>query len=158
MNRVRPVLTAPASVPNHRRHEEESLQKEIRTSLLDSLPVMRYNTRLLLKQQRPGRANESTWNTYSPQRHLQQAIKGEDTWTIHTEAAVMGSTGECKLEGSALHTGGQSGSSVDPATCSVCIESFAENENVRILPCSHIYHQGCIDPWLLNKNDTCPLW
>jgi hypothetical protein len=158
MNRVRPVVTAPASVPNHRRREEESFQKEIRTSLLDSLPVMRYNTRLLPKQQRPGYANESAWNTYSPRRQLQPAIKGEEPRTIHTEAAVTGNTNERKSEGSALQTGGQSGSSIDPATCSVCIESFAENENVRILPCSHIYHQRCIDPWLLNKSGTCPLW
>ncbi|KFY98712.1 hypothetical protein V498_01289 [Pseudogymnoascus sp. VKM F-4517 (FW-2822)] len=157
MNRVRPVVIAPVSVPNHRRHEEESLQKEIRTSLLDSLPVMRYNTRLLLKHQRPRHANESTWNTYSPRKQPQLAIKGEKPWTIHTEAAVLGSTNECKSEGSTSQTGGQSGSSIDPATCSVCIESFAENENVRILPCSHIYHQRCIDPWLLNKSDTCPL-
>ncbi|KFZ19720.1 hypothetical protein V501_00541 [Pseudogymnoascus sp. VKM F-4519 (FW-2642)] len=139
------------------RREDESFQKEIRTSLLDSLLVMRYSTRLLLKQQRPGHANESAWNTYSLRKQLQLAIKGEEPRTIHTEAAVMGSTNECKSEGSALQTGGQSGTSIDPATCSVCIESFAENENVRILPCSHIYHQRCIDPWLLNKSGTCPL-
>ncbi|OBT53805.1 hypothetical protein VE04_04809 [Pseudogymnoascus sp. 24MN13] len=129
MNRVRPVVTAPASVSNHRRREDESIQKEIRTSLLDSLPVMRYNTGLLPKQQRPGHANESAWNTYSPQRQLQPAIKGEEPRTIQTEAAVMGSTNECKSEGSALQTGGQYGSSIDPATCSICIESFTENEN-----------------------------
>ena len=158
MNRARPVVSAPASVRNHRRREEENFQKEIRTALIDSLPVMRYNTRLLPKPQRPDHANESAWNTYSPRTQLQPAKKEEELRTTHTEAAVMGSRNECKSEGSALQTGGQSGSSIDPATCSVCIESFAENENVRILPCTHIYHQRCIDPWLLYKSGTCPLW
>lgn len=159
MNRVRPVVTAPDSVPIQRRHEEESFQKGNRISFLNSLPVMRYNTRLLSKERRPGDADESAdWNTYSPRRQPQPAIKGDEPRTIHSEAAAMGSTNECKSEGSALQTGGQPGSSIDPATCSVCIESFAENENVRILPCSHIYHQRCIDPWLLNKSGTCPLW
>ncbi|KFX93028.1 hypothetical protein O988_07025 [Pseudogymnoascus sp. VKM F-3808] len=157
MNRVRPVVTDPASLSNHRRREEESIQKELRKSLLNSLPVMRYNTGLLPKQQRPGHENESTWNIYSSRRQLQPVIKREEPRTINTEGAVVGSTNECRSEGSALQTRGQSGSSIDPATCSICIESFPENENVRILPCNHIYHQRCIDPWLLNKSGTCPL-
>lgn len=45
-----------------------------------------------------------------------------------------------------------------PRQCSVCTEDFVENEKVRILPCRHIYHKRCIDPWLLNFAGTCPLW
>lgn len=158
MNRVRPVVTDPASLSNHRRRQEESIQKELRKSLLNSLPVMRYNTGLLPKQQRLGHGNESAWNTYSSRRQLQPVIQREEPRTINTEGAVVGSMNECRSEGNALQTRGQSGSSIDPATCSICIESFAENENVRILPCNHIYHQRCIDPWLLHKSGTCPLW
>jgi hypothetical protein len=44
------------------------------------------------------------------------------------------------------------------SNCSVCMESFAEGQDVRVLPCDHIYHQGCIDPWLLNFDKSCPLW
>ena len=42
--------------------------------------------------------------------------------------------------------------------CSICTECFQERENVRVLPCSHIFHRHCIDPWLLNFSGTCPLW
>jgi hypothetical protein len=42
--------------------------------------------------------------------------------------------------------------------CSVCTEDFIENEKIRILPCRHIYHKRCIDPWLLHFAGTCPLW
>lgn len=46
----------------------------------------------------------------------------------------------------------------EEARCPVCTEDLVENERVRILPCGHIYHQQCIDPWLLGKTTTCPLW
>jgi hypothetical protein len=42
--------------------------------------------------------------------------------------------------------------------CSVCTEDFVDADNVRILPCGHIYHRHCIDPWLLDYAGTCPLW
>lgn len=50
------------------------------------------------------------------------------------------------------------GSRQDPKCCSICTEDFVEGRNVRILPCRHIYHRRCIDPWLLDFAGTCPLW
>lgn len=32
---------------------------------------------------------------------------------------------------------------------------FKTDEEVRKLPCSHIFHDGCLMPWLL-RNTTCP--
>ena len=46
----------------------------------------------------------------------------------------------------------------EPNNCSICTEDFETGENVRILPCKHIYHRRCIDPWLLKFSGTCPLW
>ena len=46
----------------------------------------------------------------------------------------------------------------EPMGCSICTDDFRERENVRILPCSHIYHRRCIDPWLLEFARTCPMW
>lgn len=43
----------------------------------------------------------------------------------------------------------------DVPTCSVCICCFEEGEDLRRLPCMHIFHQACIDPWM-TRNDTCP--
>jgi hypothetical protein len=42
--------------------------------------------------------------------------------------------------------------------CSICTEDFVIPENVRVLPCNHMFHPACIDPWLLFKSATCPLW
>ncbi len=50
------------------------------------------------------------------------------------------------------------GAEAEALCCSVCIDDFVEGEKVRILPCRHIYHQQCIDPWFLKKSGTCPIW
>jgi len=42
--------------------------------------------------------------------------------------------------------------------CSICLEDFVKNEEIRILPCNHKFHPACIDPWLLNVSGTCPIW
>lgn len=40
--------------------------------------------------------------------------------------------------------------------CSVCWELFKEGESVRQLQCEHVYHPGCIEPWLA-LHATCPI-
>jgi len=39
--------------------------------------------------------------------------------------------------------------------CIICMEEFENNENVKLLPCDHIFHNNCIKQWLL-KQKTCP--
>eukprot|EP01080_Neovahlkampfia_damariscottae_P004785 gene4785-8371_t len=41
--------------------------------------------------------------------------------------------------------------------CSICLEEFKWNEMIRILPCNHEFHSECIDYWLLEKSNKCPL-
>ncbi|XP_063306140.1 E3 ubiquitin-protein ligase RNF43 [Pelobates fuscus] len=40
--------------------------------------------------------------------------------------------------------------------CAVCLEEFADGQDLRILPCCHEYHLDCVDTWL-KQNHTCPL-
>ena len=42
-------------------------------------------------------------------------------------------------------------------TCAVCVEDFKTDENVRVLPCQHIFHPKCIDIWLDEYSSLCPL-
>lgn len=42
--------------------------------------------------------------------------------------------------------------------CSICTEPYLEGATLRQLPCGHEFHQCCIDPWLLRRSATCPLW
>ncbi|VDO25768.1 unnamed protein product [Haemonchus placei] len=40
--------------------------------------------------------------------------------------------------------------------CAVCIDPYQTGDVVRTLPCRHVYHKSCIDPWLL-EHRTCPM-
>ncbi|XP_027001748.1 RING finger protein 150a isoform X2 [Tachysurus fulvidraco] len=40
--------------------------------------------------------------------------------------------------------------------CAVCIEGYKANDVVRILPCRHVFHKNCVDPWL-QEHRTCPM-
>jgi len=37
----------------------------------------------------------------------------------------------------------------DQDCCVICLENFSDGEKLRVLPCSHYFHTGCIDHWLL---------
>ncbi|RVE76479.1 hypothetical protein OJAV_G00008180 [Oryzias javanicus] len=39
--------------------------------------------------------------------------------------------------------------------CVICMMDFEYGDPIRFLPCLHIYHVGCIDPWLM-RSFTCP--
>lgn len=43
-------------------------------------------------------------------------------------------------------------------SCSICTEDFVDGDDIRRLPCDHIFHPRCIDPWLSGFAVTCPLW
>ncbi|KAL8867092.1 MAG: hypothetical protein Q9174_005884 [Haloplaca sp. 1 TL-2023] len=43
-------------------------------------------------------------------------------------------------------------------TCPVCLDDFVPHSTtVRSLPCHHIYHPECIDPFLLRNSSLCPV-
>lgn len=39
--------------------------------------------------------------------------------------------------------------------CPICLGDFVSGDQVRLLPCKHQFHRGCVDQWLL-VNATCP--
>lgn len=45
---------------------------------------------------------------------------------------------------------------IEGTSCSICIKDFVENDEVRALPCAHMFHAPCIDEWLRRRSD-CPL-
>lgn len=43
-------------------------------------------------------------------------------------------------------------------TCPICLDDFVHNEiTVRELPCKHIFHPECIDPFLRDNSSLCPM-
>jgi len=40
--------------------------------------------------------------------------------------------------------------------CAICIEGYRSSDIARILPCKHVFHKHCIDPWLIEQRN-CPI-
>lgn len=41
-------------------------------------------------------------------------------------------------------------------TCVICLGEYEEGEEVRMLPCMHLFHAPCVDQWL-RVNRVCPV-
>ena len=40
-------------------------------------------------------------------------------------------------------------------SCAICLSEYEEGEELRVLPCKHVFHRECIDEWLAN-DERCP--
>lgn len=47
------------------------------------------------------------------------------------------------------------GTDDDGRRCQICIEDFEEGDELRTLPCFHLFHAKCVDQWL-KVNSVCP--
>ena len=44
------------------------------------------------------------------------------------------------------------------STCPICLDDFVSGETtIRELPCNHIFHPECVDPFLRDTSSLCPL-
>ncbi|KAJ8773430.1 hypothetical protein K2173_004260 [Erythroxylum novogranatense] len=44
----------------------------------------------------------------------------------------------------------------EDAVCCICLNKYVEDDDLRELPCSHVFHVDCVDKWL-KINASCPL-
>jgi hypothetical protein len=130
---------------------------------LESMPVVKYGKRLqerlrethLVSQQRTSTTESLVTLGNGRDQHL-HADAGSESW--HSLAGAADGRG-ATAEGVNIPDERMCPESRDqPLTCSICAEDFCESHDIRILPCSHIYHRCCIDPWLLDFGGNCPLW
>ena len=171
----RPVIDP--TIVSHLHMDEERSQKGRKGYILKSLPVIKYSERVQPNgQERVTMVYDSAPNTYPPRRDASTTIDRRQPRQVDTEPAVITRAEEQKkpttvkisgtpdsqlripLEPDASQVRDRYVSRHEAFGCSVCAEDFVDSDNVRILPCGHLYHRHCIDPWLLDFAMTCPLW
>lgn len=40
--------------------------------------------------------------------------------------------------------------------CSICLNPVRKTRSTKVLNCGHMYHNTCIDNWILSGGNTCP--
>jgi hypothetical protein len=160
-HRIRQTTPEPAPLDNLPLPEVQR-RKGINSYLLESIPVITY--RASLESNEHDGVSRTGDSTDGGQRDdplkgatIVRTQESDGELPVKNLDASMQSI-DMSLDKDASQAKQRKGSRQDSKTCSVCTEEFVEGRNVRILPCRHIYHRRCIDPWLLDFAGTCPMW
>jgi len=157
-HRFRPKV--PINAAEHQRLREAKLKKDTRSRILHTIPVVKYNLDLRKCKAKPVTkfCNLAPIIT-TPRRETnvrQESPQGGYLEEDNEQLEVPGPLTQSIKNGVLLER--HETSKRESESCSICTEAFQKGEKVRMLPCSHIYHRHCIDPWLLDFAGTCPLW
>lgn len=79
--------------------------------------------------------------------------------TSHPEIAVATSPTVLRAGEDSADSPGVMPSAIGRETCPICILDFEDGDDIRVLPCEghHVFHQACVDPWLLELSSSCPI-
>lgn len=72
------------------------------------------------------------------------------------DAAGKAEAGAGAKGGSHASTDASSEDGGQESLCVICCCEYEAGEPIKLLPCLHMYHQGCIDAWL-GRSHVCPV-
>ncbi|TMW61555.1 hypothetical protein Poli38472_012746 [Pythium oligandrum] len=79
-----------------------------------------------------------------------ETIETTTTRVKFTKGMVLSSTSVPSSLASTVHM------AMEPNTCCICLMDYDIDDDLRVLPCGHEYHESCVDEWLM-RNATCPV-
>ena len=120
--------------------------------VIDAMPITIYGAAVIPRSKsvpQPAADNESR---QSPSR--QSTSSGPSTLVPDPKHASTDSAieGPQETQSTAIVGG------FEQQSCAICLDDYVVNTTpVRHLPCNHIYHPHCIDPFLQTRSSLCPL-
>ncbi|KAM3838394.1 E3 ubiquitin-protein ligase Arkadia-like, partial [Diretmus argenteus] len=95
-----------------------------------------------------------------PHKYKKKVLERDIDEQLTSEAwASIGKNMHATPESRKLHGKQDEDEGADEDTeekCTICLSILEEGEDVRRLPCMHLFHQLCVDQWLLT-NKKCPI-
>lgn len=157
------------------RRPRQSRAKGIARAMLDTLPIVKFGNQEPAKadpelelESASGHATEhqenavatgglgTETNTPAKKEEARDKNVASDASNPENHEAVLAEGEGAIAESASAHD--STGDGEEHLGCSICTEDFTMGEDVRVLPCNHQFHPGCVDPWLVNVSGTCPLW
>ncbi|CAM8890997.1 unnamed protein product [Rhodiola kirilowii] len=75
---------------------------------------------------------------------------------MYTQTARMVSRVGQYYQGKPVKSDYEYDRSANEEKCAICLEEFEPREDVSVTPCSHMFHEECIVPWV-KSNGQCPV-
>lgn len=147
------VTAVPLVTYTHPLHEDHTVQVQEspchRTSSLDPRPATR----------QPNTGPTVLTGNGLPTDETKQATSSETkTLAAETEPQNVHQIGGPEKAGKEKEEEGDEMLSMD-TSCGICLQRYEAGQILRVLPChtNHRFHQTCVDPWLQNHRNSCPL-
>ncbi|OJJ47779.1 hypothetical protein ASPZODRAFT_15225 [Penicilliopsis zonata CBS 506.65] len=156
---------------NFERHRMRRLREQkVPREILESLPLYKYpdlavpqqailaeecRSKALLHEDKttdpaPKRSTFAFWREINGPNSEDLILPAPSTVT--TRGAGLSAEGELKEEPKGCQPW------KTQTTCAICLDEFTAGESmVRELPCNHIFHSACIDRFLMQRGNFCPL-
>merc|ERR1719215_1611593 len=93
---------------------------------------------------------------FYPSDSDEEVYRGLDRGTIEGNTVGHVYAAPSAAQAAAARPGATASSTDEDKKCMVCMEAFANGDELRTLPCLHRYHRSCIDEWL-SRSRECPI-
>ncbi|KAK6825180.1 RING finger domain protein [Apiospora arundinis] len=163
------IIIGTGAVRAHRHPERygprpmQSRARGLARAVLETLPIVKFGDPAAPAKGDLEQELESVSGDHRPSSakvtHTVQSRETVDTPNVPAEATTKGKSGPEANPAVASTPAARPDSHVNDENlgCSICTDDFTVGEDVRVLPCDHRFHPGCVDPWLVNVSGTCPL-